>query len=175
MGAPEGLVEAVQLLELVLDGLHVLEELVEVDAGGGHLDDMVVPGVLLASEAREARVGAGREEVVHLSSSSSSLVPGKSVGNGRSTGTPLIIVESSSSSMALPSSHRVTILSVDISTHNPQEERGKQIDRRRVNLRRLKFQDKLQYETFWATSLIQLPLIKLLKNSFQSIFFSTLN
>jgi len=85
VGALEGLVEAVHLLELVLDGLHVLEELVEVDAGGGHLDYMVVPGGLLASEAREARVGAGREEVVHLSSSSSSsssLVPGKSVGNG---------------------------------------------------------------------------------------------
>lgn len=67
VGAAEGLVEAAELLEVFLDGLNVLEELVEVDAGGGrrrgHLDDVV--GRRSCFVASEAREGSG-EEIVHL-------------------------------------------------------------------------------------------------------------
>jgi hypothetical protein len=67
--AAESVVEAVQLLQLVLDEINDLEELVQVDTGGGggHLDNVMVGGYLLASEAGE---GVGREKVVHLLPSS---------------------------------------------------------------------------------------------------------
>lgn len=62
------LVQPFELLQLVLDRLHVLEELVEIDAASGgrcgaHLDDMVtvIRRGFLATEARE---GSG-EQVIH--------------------------------------------------------------------------------------------------------------
>jgi hypothetical protein len=66
--AAERVVEAVQLLQLVLDEINDLKELVQVDTGGGggHLDNVMVGGYLLASEAGEV----GREKVVHLLPSS---------------------------------------------------------------------------------------------------------
>ncbi|KAF7804218.1 nuclear transcription factor Y subunit A-10-like [Senna tora] len=66
--ATEALVEAFQLLELILERLHLLEELVEVDAAGGqfrHLDDVV--GVV-RRDLLVAGAGAGEgggQQVVH--------------------------------------------------------------------------------------------------------------